>query len=129
MFVPARSWGRRGAAAAALALLAACAPKQHISLDSCVDEQVVVYVDGRLLDGSPGDIALRADEPHKLYVKRPGEAPRLVVLDSTADGDGRPRLVPADPCAELVAIGLGRELQIEVEDEGGGAEPAPAPTP
>lgn len=131
MFVPVRSWGRSGGVAAALWLLAlpACAPKQHISLDSCVDEQVVVYVDGRLLEGSSDDIGLSSNEPHKLYVKRAGEPPRLVVLEVTEDGEGRPRLEPADPCVELVALGLGRELTIEAEDEGGAAEPAPAPAP
>jgi len=132
MFVAAGSWGRSGALAALLALVAlgGCAAKQHFSLNSCVDEQVEVYVDERLLEGSPGDFALPTNVPHKLYVKRPGERPVLVVLESTEDGEGRARLEPADPCAQIVAIGLDRQLTIEVDDEdGAGREPAPAPKP
>jgi hypothetical protein len=130
MSVPACSWGQTRCVAAALALAAllACAPKQRIPLDACVSEEVVVYVDGRLLETSEA-LELRSDEPHKLFFKRPGEPPRLVVLEARADGEGRPHLEPADPCAELVAIGLGRELTIEVEEEGGDAKPAPAPEP
>jgi hypothetical protein len=122
---PSRARGCRIAAAAALAALCACAPKQRIPLDRCVSEEVVVYVDGRLLEQGPASLELRSDEPHKLYVKRPGEPPRLVVLEPTQDGEGRPRLEPADPCTELVAVGLDRELTIEVDEHGGAAQPEP----
>lgn len=122
-----RSRARAGRVAAAAALtLFACAPKQRIPLDACVSEEMIVYVDGRLLEPGPAALELRSDQPHKLYVKRPGEPPRLVVLETTADGEGRPRLEPADPCRELVAIGLDRELTIEAEEPAGGAAP-PAP--
>ena len=123
----ARERERRVAAALALALLCACAPKQRIPLDACVTEKVVVYVDGRLLEARPAELELRSDQPHKLYVKRPGEPPRLVVLETTEDGEGRPRLEPADPCKELLAVGLDRELTIEVDEEG--QAPRPAQTP
>ncbi|HXK21847.1 MAG TPA: hypothetical protein VMS55_04125 [Myxococcota bacterium] len=113
------------AAAAALAALSACAPKQRIPLDACVTEKVVVYVDGRLLESDPASLELRSDEPHKLYIKRPGEPPRLVVLEATPDQDGRLRLEPADPCSEIVAVGEGRELTIEVDDGAAGqSQPA-----
>ena len=111
-------------AALSLASLLACAPKQRIPLEECVVENVVVYVDDRLLEVSPADLELRTDEPHKLYIKRPGQRPQLVVLEPTQDGEGRPRLEPADPCKELVAVGLDRELTIEVDETG-----APAPRP
>ena len=112
------------AATAALAA-AACAPKQRIPLDACVTDKVVVYVDGRLLESDPASLELRSDEPHKLYIKRPGEPPRLVVLESTPDRDGRLRLEPADPCSEVVAVGEGRELTIEVDDGAAGdSQPA-----
>ena len=112
------------AATAALAA-AACAPKQRIPLDACVTDKVVVYVDGRLLESDPASLELRSDEPHKLYIKRPGEPPRLVVLESTPDRDGRLRLEPADPCSEVVAVGEGRELTIEVDDKAAGdSQPA-----
>jgi hypothetical protein len=104
-------------AAAGLAAVAAagCAAKQAVPLD-CITEDVVVYVDGRLLAEDPGVLELSADEPHKLYFKRPGHEPQLVVLDPRVDADGRTRLEPADVCAQLKPIGLDRELTIEAED-------------
>src|SRR5262245_31168749 len=96
MLLPARHPQLRAArcvaAVAACALAWACAPKQRIPLDACVREQMVVYVDGRLLEPSAGELALRSDEPHKLYVKRPGETPRLIILETSEDGEGKPRL-------------------------------------
>jgi hypothetical protein len=112
--------GRLGAAAGALGavatLLAGCATRQAVPLD-CVTEEVVVYVDGRLLAENPGLLELSTDEPHKLYFKRPGFEPQLVVLDPSVDADGRESLEPRDVCAELRPIGLDRELTIEAEDE------------
>jgi len=106
----------------ALAALLACAAKQRIPLDQCVTEKVTVYVDGRLLEVSPADLELRSDEPHKHYIKRPGEAPHLVVLEPTPDGEGKLRLEPAEPCKEVLAVGLDRKLTIEVDEN-------EAPTP
>jgi hypothetical protein len=102
--------------AAAGALLAGCAAKQAIPLD-CVTEEVVVYVDGRLLAEDPNLLELSTDEPHKLYFKRPGFEPQLVVLDPGVDADGRRTLEPRDVCAELRPIGLDRELTIEVDQD------------
>jgi hypothetical protein len=101
---------------AGAALLAACASRQPVPLD-CVTEEVVVYVDGRLLAEDPHMLELSADEPHKLYFKRPGYEPQLIVLDPKVDGDGRASLEPRDVCAELRPIGLDRELTIEGEEE------------
>ena len=85
----ARSHTDRLLAAGALAALAlvACAPKQRIPLDTCVAEQVTVYVGGRLLE--PGrELELTSDEPHKMFFKRAGQPPRLVVLQVAEDADG-----------------------------------------
>jgi len=120
--------GKRIAVVAAVSVLFACAPKQRIPLDACVTEEVVVFVDGRLLEDSEGFVELRSDEPHKLYFKRPGEPPHLVVLETDEDAEGRPRLLPADPCRELLAVGLDRELTIEI-DEDSAAPPRPAQGP
>jgi hypothetical protein len=110
---------------AAALVAAACAPKQRIPLEACVTDKVVVYVDGRLLESDPASLELRSDEPHKLYIKRPGEPPRLVVLEAAPDREGRLRLEPADPCSEIVAVGEGRELTIEVDDgPAGDSQPA-----
>ena len=123
-----RAGGKRIAVVAAVSALFACAPKQRIPLDACVTEEVVVFVDGRLLEDAQGFVELRSDQPHKLYFKRPGEPPHLIVLEPGADPDGRPRLLPDDPCRELLAVGLDRELTIEV-DEDPTAPPRSAPGP
>jgi hypothetical protein len=93
----------------------ACATTQEVPL-ACVEEEVQIYVDGRLLEEHPDVITLRTDRPHKLYFKREGGPPQLVVLEPGTDPEGRPRLVPSDPCVALVPVGLGRELTIEVEE-------------
>lgn len=97
-------------------LLAGCAAKQQIPLD-CLTQEVKVYVDGRLLEENPDMLELSAEDPHKLFVKRPGQEPQLVVLDTTYDDEGRPVLEPADVCAVLVPVPLERELTIEAEDD------------
>ena len=99
-----------------MALTPGCAAKQPIPLD-CVTQEVVVYVDGELLAKNPDVLELRADEPHKLYFKRPGHEPQLVVLDSTTGPDGKPQLSPANVCVALKPIGLERELTIEAGDD------------
>jgi hypothetical protein len=128
MWVQVGAGGGRIAVVAAVSVLFACAPKQRIPLDACVTEEVVVFVDGRLLEDAQGFVELRSDQPHKLYFKRPGEPPHLVVLEADPDEEGRPRLLPADPCRELLAVGLDRELTIEI-DEDSAAPPRPAQGP
>lgn len=107
----------RLACGAALGLAAhGCASTQSVPLD-CVEEQIAVYVDGRLLEGDPDEIRLRTDQPHKLYFKREGSEPQLVVLEPTTGPDGERRLEPANVCVKLVPVGLGREITIEVEED------------
>ncbi len=103
--------------AGALAALAlGCASTQVIPLGECMTEEMVVYVDGRMLDERLEELELRADRPHKLFFKRPGYEPQLVVLEPRTDAEGGWVLEPADPCLELRAVGLDRELTVEVED-------------
>ena len=113
-----RSNSRRLARAAVwITLLAAwgCATQQSIPL-ACVVEEVHIFVDGRLLEGQPDAIDLRSDVPHKLYFKREGHEPQLVVLEPRTAPDGSWRLEPADVCVQLVPVGLGRKLTIEAEE-------------
>ncbi len=98
------------------ALAFGCAAKQAVSLH-CVTEEVVVYVDGRLLEEHPDALELSVDEPHKLYFKRPGYEPQLIVLETRPSDDGRAELTPADVCVELIPVGLGRELTIEIDPD------------
>ena len=95
---------------------AGCAAKQTIPLD-CIPQEVRVYVDGRLLEEHPDALELSAEDPHKLYFKREGHEPQLIVLDSLTDAEGNPRLSPDEVCVKLVRVGLGRELTIEAEED------------
>lgn len=104
------------AGATAIALGAACASTQEIRVE-CVPEQVRLYVDGRLIEHPSERVALRSDEPHKIFARAPGYEPRLVVLEPHADAEGRTTLGESDLCIELVPIGVGRELEIEVEED------------
>lgn len=107
--------------AVALAALAGCvASTQRVALD-CVPEQVEIFVDGRLLEEPTDELFLRSDEPHKIFVKRPGYEPRLLVLDTLRDEDGRARLDADSVCLELVPVGQRRQLRLEADD----LEPGP----
>jgi len=79
---------------------------------------VEVYVDGERLDPVPREIELRADRDHKVFVKREGFQPELVVLEATDAGD-RPMLQPPDVRVELRPKRAGSgEVQIEEIGEG-----------
>ena len=107
---------RCGLSLAALALSFACASTQIVALD-CIPEQATVYVDGRMLEEHPDELVLRSDEPHKIYVKAPGQQPQLIVLESVPSRDGGTELDQDRICLEPVAVGLDRELVLEVEEE------------
>jgi hypothetical protein len=95
-----------------------CATTQEVPLE-CVAEEVQIFVDGRLLERRASEVELRADVPHKLYFKREGHEPQLVVLEPEEGPDGSWQLVPDDVCVRLVPVGLGRELVIEAEERDG----------
>jgi len=112
-------WGRVrvlsiGVVFVALTALA-CATKQRLALD-CVPHEVEVYVDGRKLERTPEAIELRADRAHTVFFKGGGYRPHMVVL-SSEDVDGEPRLSPADICTEAVFVETRPEVQIEVEPQ------------
>jgi hypothetical protein len=104
------------ATAVAFGLTGCFASKQPIPLD-CVPHEVEVYVDGRLLEGRPDAISLTRDESHKIYLKRPGYAPELLVLEPQPDADGRNQLSAGDVCVDLVPIAVDRELTVEGEND------------
>ena len=104
------------ASACALGLAGCFASKQQIPLD-CVHREVTVYVDGEQLEGRPDSISLSRDESHKIYLKRPGYAPQLLVLESVDGPDGTAQLASSDVCIDLVPVGVGRELTIEGEND------------
>jgi hypothetical protein len=97
-------------------LVGCFASKQQIPLD-CVPREVEIYVDGELLKDRPDAVSLTRDESHKIYLKRPGYAPELLVLAPQPGPDGTNRLLAADVCVDLVPVGVDRELTIEGESD------------
>jgi hypothetical protein len=105
----------------ALVLSAAgCASKQRLDLH-CVPRTVTVYVDGRMLEEVPEELALRTDQPHTVFFKGGGYKNQMVVLESQEDGETRV-LQPADLCSQTTFVSMRPDLQLEAE------EPEPAPT-
>lgn len=107
---------RRGLVCAALVASVGCTTTQSIPLD-CVPQEVEIFVDGKLLEGRPDAVSLSRDDTHKIYLKRPGYAPELLVLEPQAGPDGTNRLDASDVCVELVPVGVERNLTIEGEDD------------
>jgi len=101
--------------ALAVALCAGCAPLQVVPLD-VGPGAVEVFVDGARAEGAPSELELRADRDHKIYLKRAGYVPELVVLESRRV-EGRDRLEPAIVRARLAP--RRGEREVEVRDEGG----------
>jgi hypothetical protein len=99
-------------AALAAVLAAGCVTTQKMRI-SCVPREVVVYVDGRQIEGD--EVALRTDRAHKIYAKGPGYQPRLVVVEPEVDENGRAAFRDDELCVRLVPVGMGRELEVEVD--------------
>ena len=110
--VATRSGWTRGAVAGIVAVVVGgCAPKQWVPLDlgpGAVD----LYVDGRRVDEVPSEVELRADRDHKLFVKRPGYLPELVVLE-TREVEGDAVLRPPSVSVWLEPVIGDRSIEIE----------------
>jgi hypothetical protein len=102
------------------ALATGCATTQKVRI-ACVPSEVVVYVDGRQIEGD--EVSLRTDRAHKIYAKGPGYEPRLVVIEPEVDERGRAAFREDELCMRVVPVAMGRELEVEVEP-GSGAESA-----
>ena len=101
---------------AGTALAAGCSATQAVPIE-CVPEDVIVYVDGELLEEMPEAVELTVDEPHTLLFKGEGYRPELVVLE-TSEADGVPRLSPENVCVNPVYVGMGRQIEVEIEEDG-----------
>jgi len=110
-----RHVARAGAVLAASVFLAlGCAPLQVVPLE-VEPAPGSLHVDGQEVVPVPRTLELRADRDHKLYFKRDGYRPELIVLRSLEDESG-PHLVPARVQARLRPLaGGGRDLTIETE--------------
>ena len=96
-------------------LCSACAARQAIPV-RCVTHPVEIYVDGRLLEGTPALLELDTNEPHKVFVKAEGYEPQLYTFEPVLDAEGASIFERKDLCIELVPVGQGRVLEVEVDD-------------
>lgn len=108
--------GRRGRSSNVLAVLLlliapSCAPKQRVPLDLGPGE-VELYVDGERSTAVPLEVELRADRDHKLFVKRQGYLPELVVLE-TGEVEGDAVLRPSQVRVRLAPVIGDRRIEIE----------------
>jgi len=97
--------------------LAGCAPKQRVPLD-LGPGPVELFVDGERAEAPPAELALRADRDHKVFVKRPGYVPELVVLEAR-EVDGRQELVPDRVRVRLLPVIGDRDIEIQDAASGG----------
>ena len=102
------------AVAVLLVATAACAPKQRIPLD-IGPGPVLLFVDGELTLEIPEELELRSDRDHKIFIKRDGYTPEMVVLEST-ERDGREQLEPARIDVRLEQRRGDRDVLIEGDD-------------
>jgi hypothetical protein len=98
-----------------VAMLAACATKQRVSLD-VVPAEVTIYLDGKPLAGVPTEVELRADQGHVLFFRAEGYRPERVMFFSR-QRDGKPYLEPAEVRLQLVPrIASTRNFEIRKEE-------------
>jgi hypothetical protein len=86
-----------------------------------VPRDVLVYVDGRLLERVPKTLKLASDESHTIFLKGGRFQPQMVVFESL-QRDGEPVLDPVDLCSRVAFVEMQPEVTIEVEPD---APPAP----
>jgi hypothetical protein len=97
-----------------------CATSQRLSLE-CVPKDVKVYVDGRLITGSPKTVKLAIDQPHTVFVKGGGYPPQMVVFESRQQ-NGEAVTGPVDLCSRLAFVEMQPDVKVELEPD---AAPAP----
>jgi hypothetical protein len=105
-----RAWVSSPALVAAL-LGIGCATRQKVSLE-CVPKDVVIYVDGELLDGVPEELALDPASAHKVFLKSEAYEPQMAVF-STEEVEGKARLAPSDLCSQVMFEPVEREVVME----------------
>ncbi len=120
-----RSWiGARptwaALAASALTLVAAtCAPYQNVGIDSRPTE-AEVFVDGYLIGQTPTRVPIGTLSDHKVYLKKEGYRPELVILTLQKPVDRINFLTPPDIFVTLVPLddtSIDSDLSIELEED------------
>jgi hypothetical protein len=108
------------AAALGLALIAAtCPPYQNVGINSSPSE-AQIFVDGELVGLTPAQMPVGTLDDHKVYLKKEGYRPELVVLLLHRPTDQINFLTPPDVFVTLTPMSdssLDSDVTIEVEEE------------
>ena len=103
-----------------LALVAAtCAPYQDVGIQSTPSE-AEIFVDGELVGHTPKRLPITTLGDHKVYLKKEGYRPELVVLLLHRPLDRINFLTPPDIVVTLTPLSdssLDSDLRIEIEEE------------
>ena len=97
--------------------LGACRPYQNVGIVS-VPEGAEVYLDGHMVGVTPLRLRIATQAHHKVYLKKEGYRPELLVLNSHQPQDRIDFLTPADLRVRLMPLvaPLPRELEVEGEE-------------
>ncbi len=108
------------ASALGLALVAAtCAPYQNVGIYSRPAE-AEVFIDGSLIGRTPTRIPIGTLSDHKVYLKKEGYRPELVILTLREPADRIRFLTPPDIFVTLVPLddaSIDSDLSIELEED------------
>jgi hypothetical protein len=111
---------RLNAAALGLALIAAtCPPYQNVGINSTPSE-AQIFVDGDLVGHTPAQISVGTLDDHKVYLKKEGYRPELVVLLLHRPTDQINFLTPPDVYVTLTPLSdssLDSDVTVEIEEE------------
>lgn len=102
---------------------ATCAPYQNVSVHS-TPAAAQVFVDGDFIGVTPQRLAIGTLSDHKVFLKKDGYRPELVVLTLHRPTDGINFLTPPDVYVTLSPLdGSERDSDVEVQLEQGAAAP------
>ncbi len=108
------------AAALGLVLIAAtCPPYQNVGINSTPSE-AQIFVDGDLVGLTPAQISVGTLDDHKVYLKKEGYRPELVVLFLHRPTDQINFLTPPDVHVTLTPLSnssLDSDVTVEIEAE------------
>ncbi len=115
-----RTWAALAVSTLGLALVSAtCAPYQNVGIDSR-PAAAEVFVDGFRIGQTPVRIPIGTLSDHKVYLKKEGYRPELVILTLREPPDRLNFLTPPDIFVTLVPLddrSIGSDLQIEPEED------------
>ncbi len=103
-----------------LALVAAtCVPYQVVGIHS-TPREAEIFVDGELVGHTPRRLPITTLGDHKVYLKKEGYRPELVILTLQKPADRINFLIPPDVLVTLVPLddaSIDSDLRIELEED------------